>query len=86
MAYPFCATGQARADQGPVGRRIDRPGGAGAVAAPGPRRRCRAARVGSPTSCSWAWVPPLANYASVLRAVHRIADPVPDGLGISRRS
>ncbi len=29
---------------------------------------------------------PLANYASVLRAVRRITDPVPDGLGISQRS
>ena len=29
---------------------------------------------------------PLANYASVLKAVRRITDPVPDGLGISQRS
>ncbi len=29
---------------------------------------------------------PLANYASVLRAVRRITDPVPAGLGISQRS
>ncbi len=29
---------------------------------------------------------PLANYAAVLRAVRRISDPVPDGLGISLRA
>src|ERR1700685_324419 len=29
---------------------------------------------------------PLANYTSVLKAVRRITDPVPDGLGISQRS
>ena len=29
---------------------------------------------------------PLANYASVLTAVRRMTDPVPDGLGISQRS
>ena len=29
---------------------------------------------------------PLANYASVLTAVRRLTDPVPDGLGISQRS
>jgi 23S rRNA (adenine2503-C2)-methyltransferase len=29
---------------------------------------------------------PLANYASVLTAVRRLTEPVPDGLGISQRS
>ena len=29
---------------------------------------------------------PLANYAAVLAAVHRIVDPAPDGLGISARN
>ena len=29
---------------------------------------------------------PLANYASVLAAVRRLTDPVPEGLGISQRS
>jgi 23S rRNA (adenine2503-C2)-methyltransferase len=29
---------------------------------------------------------PLANYASVLAAVRRLTDPVPDGMGISQRS
>src|SRR5260221_9611690 len=29
---------------------------------------------------------PLANYSRVLAAVRRITDPVPDGLGISRRA
>jgi 23S rRNA (adenine2503-C2)-methyltransferase len=29
---------------------------------------------------------PLANYQSVVAALHRITDPVPDGLGLSQRS
>jgi len=29
---------------------------------------------------------PLANYAAVVRAVRRMSDPVPDGLGISQRA
>ncbi len=84
MACPFCATGQAGLTrnlstaeivaQVVAGARLlasgDVPGGPGRVS----------------NIVFMGMGEPLANYASVLAAVRRLTDPVPDGMGISQRS
>jgi 23S rRNA (adenine2503-C2)-methyltransferase len=84
MACPFCATGQAGLTrnlstaeivaQVVAGARMladgEVPGGAGRVS----------------NVVFMGMGEPLANYASVLAAVRRLTDPVPEGMGISRRS
>jgi 23S rRNA (adenine2503-C2)-methyltransferase len=84
MACPFCATGQAG-----LTRNLSTGEIVGQVVAGA--RALRAGEVpGGPGRVSnvvfMGMGEPLANYASVLRAVHRITDPVPGGLGISQRS
>jgi 23S rRNA (adenine2503-C2)-methyltransferase len=84
MACPFCATGQAGltrnlstaeiVTQVVSGARLL---AAGDVAG-GPGRVSNIVFMGMGE--------PLANYASVVRAVRRLSDPVPDGLGISQRA
>jgi 23S rRNA (adenine2503-C2)-methyltransferase len=84
MACPFCATGQAG-----LTRNLSTGEIVGQVVAGA--RALRAGDVpGGPGRVSnvvfMGMGEPLANYASVLRAVRRITDPVPGGLGISQRS
>ena len=84
MACPFCATGQAG-----LTRNLSTAEIVGQVVAGA--RAVRAGEVpGGPGRVSnvvfMGMGEPLANYASVLRAVRRITDPVPGGLGISQRS
>jgi 23S rRNA (adenine2503-C2)-methyltransferase len=84
MACPFCATGQAG-----LTRNLSTAEIVGQVVAGA--RALRAGEVpGGPGRVSnvvfMGMGEPLANYASVLRAVRRITDPVPGGLGISQRS
>jgi len=84
MACPFCATGQAGLTrnlstaeivaQVVAGARMladgEVPGGAGRVS----------------NVVFMGMGEPLANYASVLAAVRRLTEPVPEGMGISQRS
>jgi len=82
MACPFCATGQAGLTRNLstaeiVAQVVD---GARAVRAgeiPQARRVSNVVFMGMGE--------PLANYAAVIRALRRLTDPVPDGLGISQR-
>ena len=84
MACPFCATGQAGltrnlstaeiVTQVVSGARLL----AGGDVAGGPGRVSNVVFMGMGE--------PLANYASVIGAVRRLSDPVPDGLGISQRA
>jgi 23S rRNA (adenine2503-C2)-methyltransferase len=99
MACPFCATGQAGLTrnlstaeivaQVVAGARLladgQIPGGAGRVSAgsggddrPAPPRVSNVVFMGMGE--------PLANYSSVVAAVRRLTDPVPEGMGISQRS
>ena len=84
MACPFCATGQAGLTRNLSTAEIVTQvvAGAGALA--------RGEVPGGPGRVSnivfMGMGEPLANYARVLAAVRRITDPVPDGLGISRRA
>ena len=98
MACPFCATGQAGLTrnlstaeivaQVVAGARLladgQVPGGPGRVSAgsggdaPTPPRVSNVVFMGMGE--------PLANYASVVAAVRRLTDPVPEGMGISQRS
>ncbi len=101
MACPFCATGQAgltrnlstaeivaqvvagarllAAGQVPgVSSRGGQRGGPGEDDPPKPPRISNVVFMGMGE--------PLANYASVLAAVRRLTDPVPEGMGISQRS
>src|SRR3984957_19122375 len=84
MACPFCATGQAGLTRNLSAAEIVTQVFAGA------RAMARGQVPGGPGRVSnivfMGMGEPLANYASVLRAVRRITDPVPDGLGISQRS
>ena len=84
MACPFCATGQGGlqrnmtaaeiVDQVVDGaRRLDR----GEI--PGGRR------VGSATSCSWAWASRWPTTRPSIGAVRQLTAPAPDGLGMSAR-
>jgi len=84
MACPFCATGQAGLTRNLSSGEIV------AQVVQGARALARGEVPGGPGRVSnvvfMGMGEPLANYASVLRAVRRITDPVPDGLGISQRS
>jgi 23S rRNA (adenine2503-C2)-methyltransferase len=84
MACPFCATGQAGLTRNLSAAEIV------TQVMQGARALARGEVPGGPGRVSnvvfMGMGEPLANYASVLRAVRRITDPVPDGLGISQRS
>jgi 23S rRNA (adenine2503-C2)-methyltransferase len=84
MACPFCATGQAGLTRNLSTAEIVTQVFAGA------RAMARGQVPGGPGRVSnivcMGMGEPLANYASVLAAVHRITDPAPAGLGISQRA
>jgi 23S rRNA (adenine2503-C2)-methyltransferase len=84
MACPFCATGQ-----GGLIRSLSAAEIVAQVVA-GARALARGEVAGGPGRVSnvvfMGMGEPLANYSRVLAAVRRITDPVPDGLGISRRA
>ena len=84
MACPFCATGRAGLTRNLSTAEIVAQVVAGA-------RLLAAGEVpGGPGRVSnvvfMGMGEPLANYASVLAAVRRLTDPVPEGMGISQRS
>src|SRR6185369_10066517 len=84
MACPFCATGQAGLTRNLSTAEIVAQVVAGA-------RMLAAGEVpGGPGRVSnvvfMGMGEPLANYASVLAAVRRVTEPVPEGMGISQRS
>lgn len=83
MACPFCATGQAGLTRNLSAAEIV------TQVVSGARALARGEVAGGPGRISnvvfMGMGEPLANYASVVAAVRRITDPVPDGLGISQR-
>jgi 23S rRNA (adenine2503-C2)-methyltransferase len=83
MACPFCATGQAGLTRNLSAAEIV------AQVVAGARALAQGEVPGGPGRISnvvfMGMGEPLANYSRVLAAVRRITDPVPDGLGISRR-
>jgi 23S rRNA (adenine2503-C2)-methyltransferase len=84
MACPFCATGQAG-----LTRNLSTAEIVGQVVA-GARLLASGRVPGGPGRISnvvfMGMGEPLANYASVLAAIRRLTDPVPEGMGISQRS
>lgn len=80
MACPFCATGQAGLTRNLSTAEIVEQ----VVAAGRPKAAHRSHRVTNVVFMGMG--EPLANYRNVVASVRRITDPVPDGLGISRRS
>jgi 23S rRNA (adenine2503-C2)-methyltransferase len=84
MGCPFCATGQAGLTRNLSTAEIV------SQVLNGARSLARAQMAGGPGRVSnvvfMGMGEPLANYASVLGAVRRLSDPVPDGLGISQRA
>ncbi len=84
MACPFCATGQAGLTRNLSTAEIV------AQVVAGARALARGEIPGGPGRVSnvvfMGMGEPLANYPRVLAAVRRITDPVPGGLGISRRA
>jgi 23S rRNA (adenine2503-C2)-methyltransferase len=98
MACPFCATGQAGLTrnlstaeivaQVVAGARLladgEVPGVAPRGGQGGSSPRANTARVSNVVFMGMG--EPLANYASVLAAVRRLTEPVPEGMGISQRS
>ncbi|HWG65431.1 MAG TPA: 23S rRNA (adenine(2503)-C(2))-methyltransferase RlmN [Streptosporangiaceae bacterium] len=84
MACPFCATGQAGLTRNLSAAEIV------AQVVEGARALARGEVPGGPGRVSnvvfMGMGEPLANYKSVLTAVRRLTDPVPDGLGLSQRS
>ena len=84
MACPFCATGQAGLTRNLSTAEIV------AQVVAGARLLASGEVPGGPGRVSnvvfMGMGEPLANYASVLGAVRRLTDPVPDGMGISQRS
>ena len=84
MACPFCATGQAGLTRNLSAAEIVTQVVAGA------RALARGEVAGGPGRVSnvvfMGMGEPLANYGQVVKAVRRMTDPVPGGLGISRRS
>jgi 23S rRNA (adenine2503-C2)-methyltransferase len=84
MACPFCATGQAGLTRSLSAAEIV------AQVVAGARALARGEVAGGPGRVSnvvfMGMGEPLANYSRVLAAVRRITDPIPDGLGISRRA
>ena len=83
MACPFCATGQAGLTRNLSTAEIV------AQVVAGARALARGEVPGGPGRVSnvvfMGMGEPLANYSRVLSAVRRLTDPVPDGLGLSRR-
>jgi 23S rRNA (adenine2503-C2)-methyltransferase len=84
MACPFCATGQAG---------LTRNLSTGEIVTQvfdGARALARGEVAGGPGRISnvvfMGMGEPLANYAAVIRAVRRMSDPVPAGIGISQRA
>jgi 23S rRNA (adenine2503-C2)-methyltransferase len=98
MGCPFCATGQAGLTrnlstaeivaQVVAGARLLAdgrvPGGPSPGGLRGSSPQASTGRVSNVVFMGMG--EPLANYASVVAAVRRMTDPVPDGLGISQRS
>jgi 23S rRNA (adenine2503-C2)-methyltransferase len=84
MACPFCATGQAGLTRNLSTAEIV------AQVVAGARALARGEVPGGPGRVSnvvfMGMGEPLANYSRVVAAVRRLTDPVPDGLGISRRA
>ena len=84
MACPFCATGQAG-----LTRNLSTAEIVGQVVA-GARLLAAGQVPGGPGRISnvvfMGMGEPLANYASVVAAVRRLTEPVPEGMGISQRS
>jgi 23S rRNA (adenine2503-C2)-methyltransferase len=84
MACPFCATGQAGLTRNLSTAEIV------TQVVSGARLMARGDVAGGPGRVSnvvfMGMGEPLANYASVVGAVHRLSDPVPAGLGISQRA
>ncbi len=84
MACPFCATGQAGLTRNLSTAEIV------AQVVNGARALARGEVPGGPGRVSnvvfMGMGEPLANYAAVAAAIRRMTDPVPDGLGISRRA
>lgn len=84
MACPFCATGQGGLDRNLSTAEIVEQVRAGAAMM---RDGALPGGVGRLSNIVFMGMgEPLANYRRVVDAVHRICDPVPDGLGISQRS
>ena len=83
MACPFCATGQAGLTRNLSAAEIVAQVVAGARALADGEVPGGAGRISNVVFMGMG--EPLANYAAVLAAVRRLADPVPDGLGISQR-
>ena len=84
MACPFCATGQAGLTRNlSAAEIVEQIVAAGRVLAAGrvPGGQGRVSNV-----VFMGMGEPLANYRGVISALRRITDPVPEGLGISRRS
>ncbi len=84
MACPFCATGQAGLTRNLSAAEIVAQVVAGARALARGEVAGGRGRVSNVVFMGMG--EPLANYTRVLAAVRRITDPVPDGLGISRRA
>ena len=89
MACPFCATGQAGLTRNLSTAEIVAQVVAGARLladghVPGGDGPPKPARVSNVVFMGMG--EPLANYASVVAAVRRMTDPVPEGMGISQRS
>jgi 23S rRNA (adenine2503-C2)-methyltransferase len=84
MGCPFCATGQAGLTRNLSAAEIV------AQVVAGARLLADGQVPGGPGRVSnvvfMGMGEPLANYASVVAAVRRLTDPVPEGMGISRRS
>jgi 23S rRNA (adenine2503-C2)-methyltransferase len=78
MGCPFCATGQAGLTRNLSTAEIVEQVRAAARAA-----RAMGGRLGNVVFMGMG--EPLANYAPLLRALRRITDPAPDGLGLSAR-
>jgi 23S rRNA (adenine2503-C2)-methyltransferase len=79
MGCPFCATGQAGLTRNLSAAEI--------VAQVVAGERVMAGDGGRISNIVFMGMgEPLANYKSVLGAIHRLSDPVPSGLGISQRS
>jgi 23S rRNA (adenine2503-C2)-methyltransferase len=83
MACPFCATGQAGLTRNLSTGEIVSQVFNGARALATGQIAGGAGRVSNVVFMGMG--EPLANYVAVARAIRRLSDPVPDGLGISRR-
>ncbi len=81
MGCPFCATGQAGLTRNLSTAEIVAQVVAGERALRGGTRLSRVSNI-----VFMGMGEPLANYRNVIAAVRRLTDPVPGGLGISRRS